>query len=233
MEKICLKNQRIWFNKTILNDADPLVFSPDEWQRRGLVVGSAEGRGTTWFVQLPPMQAALRHYRRGGLFRKINKDYYWFTGWSKTRSYQEFQLLERLRSHDVNVPKPVAAQATRYGLLYRADLLSEKIPNARDLFSILQDRKLSETRYHSIGTEIRKMHHVGIHHADLNIHNILIDDSDQVWIIDFDKCVAKAGNSWKTNNLSRLLRSFRKEQKKRHIHWHEDSWGALQRGYES
>jgi 3-deoxy-D-manno-octulosonic acid kinase len=170
---------------------------------------------------LSPRRAIQKNHQRLLLVYRLEK----------TRSYQEFQLLERLRSHNVNVPKPVAAQAIRYGLLYRADLLSEKIPNARDLFSILQDRKLSETRYRSIGTEIRKMHDVGIHHADLNIHNILIDDSDQVWIIDFDKCVARAGDSWKTNNLSRLLRSFRKEREKRHIHWHEDSWDALQRGY--
>ncbi|EAW31968.1 3-deoxy-D-manno-octulosonic-acid kinase [marine gamma proteobacterium HTCC2143] len=170
---------------------------------------------------LSPRRAIQKNHQRLLLVYRLEK----------TRSYQEFQLLERLRSHNINVPKPVAAQAIRYGLLYRADLLSEKTPNARDLFSIRQDRKLSETRYRSIGTEIRKMHDVGIHHADLNIHNILIDDSDQVWIIDFDKCVAKAGDSWKTNNLSRLLRSFRKEREKRHIHWHEDSWDALQRGY--
>ena len=51
---------------------------PDYWQQQNKVIGSAQGRGTTWFVALGKMDAALRHYRRGGLFGKIIKDHYIF-----------------------------------------------------------------------------------------------------------------------------------------------------------
>lgn len=56
------------------------------------MLGSAQGRGTTWFVQTEQLPAALRHYRRGGLFGKLIKDHYWFSQWHNTRSCEEFQL---------------------------------------------------------------------------------------------------------------------------------------------
>jgi len=195
------------------------------------IIGSAQGRGTTWFVQLESMQGALRHYRRGGLFGKIISDEYLFTGYEQTRSIQEFKLLTHLRKQDVNVPKPIAAKAKRHGLIYRADILSEKIPNATDLVDLLIAKKLTELEYQAIGQEVKKLHQAQVNHTDLNIHNILLDKQGKVWIIDFDKCAEKSGDDWKEENLSRLLRSFRKEVKKRAIHWDEDEWQYLLTGY--
>lgn len=104
------------------------------------MLGSATGRGTTWFVQLQQTQGALRHYRRGGLFGKLVADSYGFTGWEKTRSYQEFMLLNHLRDAGVTCRADCRSR-TKHGLLYKADLLSEKVPNARDLVSILQEAR--------------------------------------------------------------------------------------------
>jgi len=206
-------------------------FDPHFWKKNNKILGSAQGRGTTWFVQLDSMQGALRHYRRGGLFGKIISDEYLFTGYEQTRSIQEFKLLKYLQKQGVNVPKPIAAKATRSGLIYRADLLSEKIPNATDLVDLLTTQKLTEREYQSIGQEVKKLHQAQVNHTDLNIHNILLDKHGKVWIIDFDKCVQKTGNNWKEDNLARLLRSFRKEVKKRAIHWHESEWQYLLDGY--
>ena len=54
----------------------------------------------------------------------------------------------------------------------------------------------------------------GVNHTDLNIHNILIDDKDKVWIIDFDKCHQASEGRWRELNLERLKRSFLKEKGK-------------------
>ena len=158
---------------------------------------------------------------------KLIKDHYIFTGWEKTRSYQEFQLLNTLIEADVNVPKPIAAKAVKRTFCYQADLLSQKIPNARDLVAILQEKSLSKETYQKIGNEIRKMHAAQVNHTDLNIHNILIDDKENVWIIDFDKCHQQKGDDWKQNNWDRLKRSFVKEVNKRSIHWSGDEWAYL------
>ncbi len=223
----------IWFDDELVTDPSQPIFDAEYWQEVDKVVGSATGRGTTWFVQLDSMQAALRHYRRGGLFGKLVKDHYWFSGWDKTRSAEEFKLLTTLRETGVNVPRPIAARAVKSGLVYQADLLSERIPNAQDLVSILQEKPLPTVMYQAIGQEIAKMHNAGVNHTDLNIHNILIDDQDKVWIIDFDKCQQQAHGEWKKHNLERLKRSFNKELLKRQICWQESDFVHIEKYYQS
>jgi 3-deoxy-D-manno-octulosonic acid kinase len=75
------------------------------------------------------------------------------------------------------------------------------------------------------------MHLAQVNHTDLNIHNILLDKQSKVWIIDFDKCYQQTGDKWKEDNLKRLLRSFHKELKKRHIKWQIIDWQDLLNGY--
>ncbi|PJC85224.1 3-deoxy-D-manno-octulosonic acid kinase [Vibrio sp. HA2012] len=231
-KQICKKNECIWYDDTLLSESPEDCFELYYWQSSGKVIGSAQGRGTTWFVQLEKLQGALRHYRRGGLFGKLINDHYLFSGWEQTRSYQEFQLLKHLADAGVRVPRPLAAKVRRGLFTYQADLLSERIQDARDLVSILKTEPLSADRYQSIGREIRKMHNAGVNHTDLNIHNLLCDSHEKVWIIDFDKCCQQAGERWKSANLDRLLRSFRKEKDKHDIFWEENDFNALLAGYQ-
>lgn len=224
-------NSIVWFDDEIITDPSQPLFDVQYWQEQDKVVGSAFGRGTTWFVQLDTMQAALRHYRRGGLFGKLVEDHYWFTSWEQTRSLQEFNLLRVLIESGVNVPRPIAARAVKTGLTYQADLLSERVPNAKDLVSILQESPLSEVMYQKVGQEIAKMHNVNVNHTDLNIHNILIDDQEKVWIIDFDKCRQEASGDWKQSNLDRLKRSFLKELNKRQLCWNLAEFEHLESTY--
>ena len=232
MVKILQKNKvYIVYDDDLISDSVEDCFSPDYWQQQNKVIGSAQGRGITWFVQLDMLQGALRHYRRGGLFGKIISDHYLFNGWQKTRSVQEFYLLDKLNRAGVNVPKAIAARVKKGMFCYQADLLSEKIPDAKDLVDILQQRALSQQEYQAIGIQIKRMHDAQVNHTDLNIHNILLDKAGKVWLIDFDKCYQQSGNNWQQGNLERLLRSFNKELKKRSIKWQPVDWQYLIRGY--
>jgi len=222
----------IVFDDSLINDDIEDCFDAQFWQNSNKVIGSAQGRGTTWFVQLEKLQGALRHYRRGGLFGKIISDHYIFSGWDKTRSVAEFYLLQQLSEAGVNVPRPIAARVQKHHFCYQADLLSEKIPDAQDLVAILQQRTLSEAEYVAIAVQIKKMHQVQVNHTDLNIHNILLDKQGKVWLIDFDKCYQQSGDDWKESNLQRLLRSFNKELNKRHIKWSVSDWTLLTNAYE-
>jgi 3-deoxy-D-manno-octulosonic acid kinase len=234
MVKIFQKNRvYIVYDDDLLKENIDDCFSADYWQQQNRIVGSAQGRGTTWFVQLDQLQGALRHYRRGGLFGKLISDHYIFNGWQKTRSVREFYLLDKLNQEGVNVPKPIAARVNKGLFSYQADLLSEKIPDAKDLVDILQHRTLSAQEYRAIGVQIKNMHNAQVNHSDLNIHNILLDKSGKVWLIDFDKCYQQSGDNWKKSNLERLLRSFNKELNKRSIKWQADDWQDLIRGYEA
>ncbi|UJF19262.1 3-deoxy-D-manno-octulosonic acid kinase [Vibrio sp. SS-MA-C1-2] len=231
MEQQTIGNQVIWFNRDLLTEDPAVCFEPQFWQQQNRVIGSAQGRGTTWFVRGERIEMALRHYRRGGLFGRFIKDSYIFSDWQQTRPAQELALMEKLVEGGVRVPRPVAGRAIKSGLFYRADLLVEKIANGKDLVGLLQLAPLSHDIYVKIGEMVRKMHDLGVCHTDLNSHNILLDDQQQVWIIDFDKCGEKSGEGWKSDNLARLKRSFIKEQGKRNIHWSEPDWQALVDGY--
>lgn len=223
---------RYWYNPHQLTEKVEEAFSIEFWQKEERIIGSAQGRGTTWFVQGENGEYALRHYFRGGLLGKIVRDQYIFTGWQQTRAFQELTLLSTLRKHDVNVPEPIAARVTKHGMSYRSDIMIGKISNAQDLVSLLIDKKvISLSTYESIGHQIRKMHEAGVNHTDLNIHNILIDQHDVVWLIDFDKCKQQRGERWKASNIARLQRSFAKEKELHNLSLSQGWFEALMKGY--
>ncbi|MFY9178312.1 MAG: 3-deoxy-D-manno-octulosonic acid kinase, partial [Venatoribacter sp.] len=136
-------NSRIWYDSSLIETPSDSLFDPAYWQSQGLVLGSAKGRGTTWFVQTPKINAALRHFYRGGLLGKLIKDSYLFVTWGLTRSAQEFSLLHELRQCGVNVPRPVAARAIKKGFFYQADILTELVDGAQDLLAVLSNRSLT------------------------------------------------------------------------------------------
>lgn len=226
-------NINVFYDEHLLTDDPFQVFDSYYWKDKNAILGSAKGRGITWFVRTEKLDVALRHYYRGGLFGKLVADLYSFTGLKETRAYKEFELLAYLRDQGVPVPRPIAARVIRHSFLYQADLLSELIPNTKDLVAILVDNKISDELCREIGRVVRKLHNVGVCHTDLNIHNILIDAESKVWLIDFDKCDRRSGDAWKKDNLSRLQRSFNKEIEKRHIKWSAEQWALLLQGYNS
>ncbi|NVD05366.1 3-deoxy-D-manno-octulosonic acid kinase [Vibrio sp. JPW-9-11-11] len=229
-----INNTTYWHDPLLLTENVEHAFSVDYWQKHNAVTGSARGRGTTWFVQGYRGEFALRHYRRGGLFGKLIKDSYWFTSLEDTRAYQELKLLRHLIECNVSVPAPVAARVTKSGLTYQADIIVQRISNANDLVGLLSQQVLSKDLFKKVGREIKKMHDANVNHTDLNIHNILIDQSNQVWLIDFDKCKREEiDNGWKQSNLERLKRSFDKEVRLGNIQLPDYAWTSLEEGYKS
>jgi len=217
-----------------IEDFSSEMLSVNYWQQQNAVTGSAQGRGTTYFVQHQNQQHwVLRHYYRGGLFGKLVNDSYLFIGQTKTRAAQEFTLLKAMTTLGLPVPQPIAYRVEKNGLFYRADLLTARITNAKDLVSILDKNVLSAELWLNIGRTIQSFHQQGIYHHDLNAHNILIDNKEKVWLIDFDRCEQrKPERSWQQKNINRLLRSFHKELKKSpNFHWQADDWQVLMEGY--
>lgn len=210
------------------------LFSPDFWQQRDAITGTAQGRGTTYFIKHDNNQWVLRHYYRGGLIGRLIHDSYLYLGLNKTRAIREYALLAKLNSLGLPAPAPIACKISRHGLYYRADILSERITNANDVFTITQSQQLSEMLWQKIGATIANFHHYGIYHHDLNIHNILIDDQQKIWLIDFDQGEEREQGAWQQDNMSRLLRSFHKEKTKNpQMLWTEESWQPLLSGYQS
>ncbi|MGQ0286889.1 3-deoxy-D-manno-octulosonic acid kinase [Pasteurellaceae bacterium 22721_9_1] len=212
-------------------------FNPDYWQQQARILGSARGRGVTWFLHTQDVfgiNTALRHYYRGGLWGKLVKDRYRFSTIEQTRSFMEFKLLHKLYHSGLPVPKPIAARVEKGLFSYRADIIMEKIENAQDLTALLQQQTLPSAAWQQIGALVRQLHDLQICHTDLNAHNILlqqIDAQQKCWLLDFDKCGEKSGDFWKADNLARLLRSFNKEVKRMNIQFEPQNWQDLLSGY--
>ena len=223
--------QYIVYDDAWLDAPHANIFSRRYWESKRGLVGTASGRGEVCFIRLQQGEAALRHYRRGGWMARWMRDAYWFTGWSKTRSVQEFETLMYLRRCCLNVPVPIAAYVNRHGWLYRADLLTQRISGAQSLTSLLLVSALPDTIYQAIGEQIARLHAAQVTHPDLNLNNILIDGEQRVWLIDFDKCRKRKGSGWKKKNLDRLWRSFNKEQRLQEIHWQHGHFDTLLAGY--
>ncbi|WP_019615998.1 3-deoxy-D-manno-octulosonic acid kinase [Psychromonas ossibalaenae] len=209
------------------------LFELDYLQGNNLITGSSVGRGTTWFFQHQQKKYVLRHYYRGGLIGKINPDNFLYCGLKNTRAYKEFSLLEKMSQLGLPIPQPYAGRITKKNLFYQADLIIELIEGAEDLVAVLSRQVISELQWLEIGRVIRLFHDNNIYHSDMNSHNIMLDDSDKVWLIDFDKCAQRTAGAWKEQTLARLLRSFRKEKTKNsHFNWSEQYWEFLMIGYQ-
>ncbi|NQY34380.1 MAG: 3-deoxy-D-manno-octulosonic acid kinase [Alteromonadaceae bacterium] len=217
----------------LFSEFTPEMLSSTYWQQQNSIIGTAQGRGTTWFIENQHQQWVLRHYYRGGLIGKFNKDKYLFNAFNSTRAAREFSLLKIMQELQLPVPDPVAFRIIKNGLFYQADLLSSRIQDANDLVYILGKQRLTEEIWLTIGATIKRFHDSGIYHHDLNIHNILLDKNNKCWLIDFDRGEQRTvSNQWQKANLARLLRSFRKELLKQPVfHWQEEDWQLLLEGY--
>lgn len=223
----------IWFDRKQMPSMQPKWFDPAYWRAQNALTGEAMGRGTTYFFSHKGRQYVLRHYRRGGLIGKLVKDRYLFTQLHHTRPWRELKLLNEMAQLGLPAPRAVAAQVIRKGLFYRADLICERIEDAQDVHNLLLNGPVEATVWQDIGSTIRRFHDYQVYHHDLNIHNIMRDINGQIWLIDFDRCDRRKGQSWKRANLDRLLRSLNKEKGRCPSYFFKpEDWQNLKTGYE-
>jgi 3-deoxy-D-manno-octulosonic-acid transferase len=228
--------QAIWHDEDFLADVAPESFSVSYWRGLGASIkGSSSGRNTAWFIQHENRAMLLRHYYRGGLIARFNRDLFLGRQVASSRAMSEFMLLTAMRQQGLPVPRPVAARMLHVaGFWYRADIIVETIPGAEDLFRILCQRSLSALYWQSVGKAIRRLHDKDVWHADLNCHNILLDENADVWIVDFDRCEFRSEGPWRDANLARLHRSLTKESNKHPaFQWQPADWQYLLEGYQS
>ena len=168
---------------------------------------STGGRGSAWRMEIGGQAYVCRQYRRGGLVARFNRDLYLWTGAHQTRPYREWVVMHEAANAGLHVPRPLAAIACKTsGLFYRAAILTPWVEHEGSLASV--DRKQA---WFNAGQSIARMHAASIWHADLNVHNILIDGQDRAWLIDFDRASSDVSDpKILRGNLTRLLRSVNK-----------------------
>ncbi len=183
-------------------------FDPEWWRARDALELLAGGRGGVAAISTPAGECVLRHYRRGGMAAGMLGDRYLFTGAERTRGFAEFHLLACIEALGLPSARPIAARFRRHGLFYRSDLITLRLPQVRTLAERVVSGELDVSTMQTVGEVIARFHRLGIWHADLNVHNILLNDAG-VHLIDFDRGRRRPpASAWRMANLRRLRRSL-------------------------
>lgn len=227
-----IKNS-ILYNASVVRDPGAELFEPAYWLEQSGATETLGGRGSVLFIRDGERHWVLRHYRRGGLVGKVLSDQYLWAGAEGTRCFREWRLLAHMHGLGLPVPIPVAARYKRSGLIYRADLLTVEIPNAQTLTQRLAQSMLTSSLWQRIGTTLARFHAIGVHHADLNANNIVLDAEDAVYVLDFDRGrVHEGSNDWINAVLERLLRSLNKLHVRRGLHFTMQDWQVLRKAHD-
>jgi len=120
-------------------------------------------------------------------FQRISRDAYVWTGLANTRAWREFDLLMRMSALELPTPNVYACRVERQGLLYRAHILVERISHSGSLQQSLNKGEAATVDWLSVGRTVGQLGRHCIYHADLNSSNILLDESGNTHLIDFDR----------------------------------------------
>lgn len=205
----------------------PEWFDPAEWQRAGAVALETSGRGAVLVVERGGERWVLRHYHRGGFVSRFVADHYFWLGLERSRSFREWRVLSFLRGAGLPVPKPIAAHVYRTGAIYTADIITAYLPGTRKLSWYLAQGSAPADCWAKIGGLVRAVHDRGVDHPDLTAHNLLLDESGEVFLVDFDNAYVRSPGAWKQAGLARLQRSLRKVAMETGTEFDAGAWRAL------
>lgn len=204
------------------------------------------GRGRVYSVPAPMRgpddreRWVVRHYFRGGAVARVLGDRYLAIG--SPRPLVEARAATAARARGVPTPAAVAGAVYPAGAFYRADLVTEEIPDAADLAHVLfvsdvepiaVDREAALT---AAGHLVRTLEQVGVLHPDLNAKNIVLrpdEEGPRAHLVDLDRCCARTiGVPAPAFPMRRRLeRSLRKFQMRTGRGLGASEWAALRHGF--
>jgi 3-deoxy-D-manno-octulosonic acid kinase len=232
--EITIDGHHILYDPDAITNITPDWFDPARWRARDALTGQAQGRGASYFFREGGGDYALRHYRRGGLVAPLLGDRYLRRALQNTRAWREWDMLARLWSEGLPVPRPVAARVVFNGPFYRADIITARLPAPLKLVEVLKTRPLKPEEWQAAGRLIRRFHEAGVYHADLNAHNIVFA-ADRMYLLDFDRGSIRGHKRfWPARSLRRLRRSLRKSARQNPVfHFSESDWEIFLKAYRS
>lgn len=185
---------------------------------------TAQGRAGVVSVPLGDDYPSLivRRYRHGGLLAGLLRSLYI----GPDRAVMELAVSETARLGGMRTPRAVGVLVSRVlGPFRRLAIMTEEISDSEDLVHYccrLNDYPPETAALEKRGAireaarQIRKMHDIGIVHADLHLKNLLLrrrsTETPEMYVIDFDRAfvTARLTPKQRLRNLKRLARSVRK-----------------------
>jgi len=149
----------------------------------GSVLGGRRSASRNRLKEIGPV--VIKHYRRGGLLAYLVRRTY--LGLGKRRCQVEFEQMDKVRRLGVLTPEPVA-YAFRGRLFYQAWLITREIEQHQSMADLSRSEPTrAASALVALCHQVSVLIENNILHADFHPGNILVDDRDQVFLIDFDK----------------------------------------------
>lgn len=170
------------------------------------------GRSTVLRINLAGIgPVVIKYYTRGGIVNYFVKSHY--IRWRELCCQQEYNNLLRIRSLGVRAPEPIA-YAYKGGPIYKAWLITREIPNQK-LLSELQPEQIDVFDYimKDLISQLTLLIENSIYHIDLHPGNVLVDQENKTYLVDFDKAYTFAGSKQK-------LRKKYRHRWERSVHKH-------------
>ncbi len=191
------------------------------------------GRGAVHAVPAPPGgRWVVRRYRRGGWVAPVLGDRYLRRG--EPRPLVETRASETARARGIATPRVVAAILYPSGLFYRADLVTEWVPDSVDLAVRLFGEPrapATESLMAEAAAVVSRLAAAGVRHADLNAKNLLVapDDPPRLHVLDLDRAsVGPPGSLRPARMAARLERSLRKFERRTGRPLGRAAWAAYE-----
>ncbi|MDY6791414.1 MAG: lipopolysaccharide kinase InaA family protein [Thermodesulfobacteriota bacterium] len=156
---------------------------------------------------------AVKYYHRGGIVRHFIKKRY--LKWGKTRGQKEYELLQKVRNIGISAPEPIAF--AYFGrIFYQAWLVTREIKCHQTLAELsLSNKKRALLTMKHVIQQTAILIENRILHVDLHPGNVIVDNQDRVYILDFDKGSIFSGN--KNVLKSRYIRRWNRAIKKHRL----------------
>lgn len=180
---------RMYLAPALIAHRERLIAALAAWaESRPLGAGNRRGALPLRLEGLPPMY--VRYNRRGGMIARLLDDLYF--GF-RPRPWRELEISLRARERGVAVAEPLAAGvAYRAPGLYRGWFVTCALAGmtlweflGRETDSPRRARALRGAR-----VAIERAHEAGLCHADLNLHNLMVDEAAGEFaftLLDLDK----------------------------------------------
>ena len=229
------------WTKSVLNSGSTLY----NWAYRHSTGCAQAGRSEVYILPVPTSVGnsthwVVRHYWRGGIFRSQLSDRH-LIAWTP-RPIAELWVNVEARSRGIPTPRIIAGTAERSGIFYRADLVTEWVPDTTDLtsalFTLSKNLSFQTAALIAAGRLVSLLENKRILHADLNASNILLNKVNGVLaahVIDLDRCQALSPTARAPVQLMRrrLERSLRKLEERYKDPLDKTLWAALYSSYET
>jgi 3-deoxy-D-manno-octulosonic acid kinase len=129
--------------------------------------------------------AVVKHYRRGGLIRWVNRGSYLKLG--KTRPQREFEFLETVGRLGIAAPEPLA-WVTKGGYCYRGWLAMRHIDHMGNLVDVCRENpSRAKAAMAEMSSQIELLLRHKVFHVDLHPGNIILTKDGKIYITDWDK----------------------------------------------